>query len=73
VVDDSAHGLCVEVYKESAPSVQGSYGVLMPAGKQWRFRHWIYRGNAHMDDYQEFGAGTDVAGCLTGVNEEPYT
>ena len=54
VVDDSGRGFYVEVYKESDPTTRSSFSQWMPIGKSWRFHHWNYRGNAYLDDYQEF-------------------
>ncbi|MEJ5310984.1 MAG: carbohydrate binding domain-containing protein, partial [Anaerolineae bacterium] len=54
VVDDSGRGFYVEAYQENSPTVRGSYNITMPTGKTWRFRHWIYRGTAYIDDYREF-------------------
>ena len=47
----------MEAYQESAPTVRGSFNVYRRAGKTWRFHHWIYRGNAYLDDYREFATG----------------
>jgi len=57
VVDDSGRGFYLEAYQESNPSVRGSYDIWMPTGKQWRFHHWIWVGNAYIDDYREFNTG----------------
>ena len=57
IVLDDARGFYLEVYQESAPAVRGSYQQWMPTGQAWRFRHWIYSGNAYLDDYREFGTG----------------
>ena len=57
IVLDDARGFYLEVYQESAPTVRGSYQQWMPTGQAWRFRHWIYSGNAYLDDYREFGTG----------------
>jgi RHS repeat-associated protein len=56
VLDDEGQGFYVEAYQENNPSVRGDYSVRMPAGKQWRFQHWVYRGNAYIDAYEEFAA-----------------
>ncbi|MBC7260588.1 MAG: RHS repeat protein, partial [Chloroflexi bacterium] len=53
VVDDSS-GFYAEAYQESNPAVRGSYHTWMPTGKSWRFHHWIWRGEAYIDDYREF-------------------
>jgi len=34
--------------------VRGSYHTWMPTGKSWRFHHWIWTGNAYVDEYREF-------------------
>jgi hypothetical protein len=53
VVDDGS-GFYAEAYQESSPTVRGSYHTWMPTGKSWRFHHWIWQGNAYLDDYREF-------------------
>ena len=37
--------------------MRGSYHTWMPTGKSWRFHHWIWTGNAYVDEYHEFDAG----------------
>jgi RHS repeat-associated protein len=54
VVNYGGDGFSVKTYQEDDPSVCGSYSHAMPV-RQWRFRHWIYLGNAYIDDYQELG------------------
>ena len=54
IVVDDARGFYLEAYQESNPAVRGSYNTWMPTGMSWRFRHWVYRGNAYLDDYREF-------------------
>jgi len=56
VLDDKDQGFYIQAYQESDPSVRGSYSVQMPAGKQWRFHHWMWRGNTLIDNYEEFDA-----------------
>ncbi len=56
VLDDTGRGFYVEAFQESDPAIRGSYTQWMPTGKQWRFHHWIWRGNAYIDDYREFDA-----------------
>ena len=34
--------------------MRGSYRLVMPSGKAWRFHHWVYRNTAYVDDYREF-------------------
>jgi len=66
------------------PAVRGSYHTWMPAGQSWRFHHWIWSGNAYLDEYREFDASGldwsptqylaydyDALDRLTGV--APYT
>ena len=36
--------------------MRGSYRLVMPPGKSWRFHHWVYRNTAYLDDYREFTA-----------------
>ncbi|HMP41630.1 MAG TPA: hypothetical protein PKA05_14720, partial [Roseiflexaceae bacterium] len=33
--------------------MRGSDRGGMPSGLSWRFRHWLYSGSAHLDDYGE--------------------
>ncbi len=71
---DDQNGFSVKVYQEDDPSKNGSYTTVMPAGKNWRFHHWIWAYNAWLDDYQEFqGTGTYATGgtpahAVTHVN-----
>ena len=57
IVISDTNGCYVEAYQRDAPAVRGSYNAWMPAGKSWRFHHWIYRGNAYIDSYAEYGTG----------------
>jgi RHS repeat-associated protein len=51
----SASGLTdIEVWRKDNPSQRGAYRVPMPAGLSYRFHHWVYRGNAWLENYQEF-------------------
>jgi RHS repeat-associated protein len=56
VVDDS-YGFYVEACQVDNPDIRGSYHTWMPAGQSWRFHHWIWSGNAYLDEYREFDAG----------------
>ncbi|MCG8348755.1 MAG: RHS repeat protein, partial [Chloroflexales bacterium] len=51
---DDQHGFTVEVYREDHMWERAVYSMQMPAGKRWRFRHWIWRNTAYLDDYREF-------------------
>jgi hypothetical protein len=53
VVDDGA-GFYIEACQVDNPAVRGSYHTWMPTGKSWRFHHWIWTGNAYIDEYREF-------------------
>jgi RHS repeat-associated protein len=64
----------IEVWRKDDPSKRGAYRLQMPAGLSYRFRHWIYRGNAWLDDYQEWDVQTtlyayDALGNLTRVTD----
>jgi RHS repeat-associated protein len=65
VVDDSPRGFYVEVFQEDNPSVQATYRHAMPAGQDWRFRHWVHTGNSYIDDYREF----DASNVWTGQSQ----
>jgi RHS repeat-associated protein len=76
IVLDDKGGFTLQVFKESDPNIRGVYNYTMPAGKSWRFRHWIYRGNAYIDDYKEFNstvytydAGTNGIGHRTSMTD----
>ena len=47
-------GFYIEVCQADNPAVRGSYHTWMPTGKSWRFHHWIWTGNAYVDEYREF-------------------
>jgi len=49
-------GFTVEAYQENDAGNYGSYTRSMTTGKHWRFHHWVYRGNAYLDDYVEWSA-----------------
>lgn len=51
---DDTNGFKVQAYQENNPSVQGTYTRLMPGGKNWRFRHWLWNNTSYLDDYQEY-------------------
>jgi RHS repeat-associated protein len=51
---DDVGGCTVLVYLENTPSAAGIYQAAMPAGKSWRFHHWIAQATAYLDDYEEF-------------------
>jgi hypothetical protein len=51
---DDVNGFTAMVYDESKPSIRGTYTMSMPAGRQWHFRHWIWRGTAYLDAYREY-------------------
>ena len=51
-------GFTVEAYQENDATNYGSYTRSMATGKNWRFRHWVYRGNSYLDDYMEWSEGT---------------
>jgi hypothetical protein len=57
---DDVHGFTAEVYQESDPSIRGIFTTPMPVGRDWRFRHWTYRNNVYIDDYQEWSANPPV-------------
>ncbi len=66
----------VSAFKQDDPNVRGTYQVKMPAGKTWRFQHWIWQGNAYIDDYAEFKGtvnsydqGTNGIGQRTGMTD----
>ncbi|MGB9873019.1 MAG: hypothetical protein ACPLYD_15350, partial [Anaerolineae bacterium] len=40
----------IEVWRKDNPGQRGAYALQMPAGLSYRFRHWIYRGNAWLDN-----------------------
>jgi RHS repeat-associated protein len=46
----------VEVWRKDDPGQRGIYALQMPAGVQYRFHHWIYSGNAWLDNYGEYDA-----------------
>jgi RHS repeat-associated protein len=69
ILIDDADGFYVEVYEEGNPEISGSYWGVMPAGRRWRFRHWIWRGNAYIDDYGEFDTGQVT---WTGSEEQVF-
>lgn len=77
---DDVGGFIVTAFKESDPSVRGSYRYQMPAYRSWHFRHDIYRGNAYIDDYKEFNGtdysydqGTNGIGKRTGISDASGT
>src|SRR3989304_4286624 len=43
----------IEVWRKDDPSKRGTYLFQMPAGLSYRFRHWLYRGNAWLDNSHE--------------------
>jgi hypothetical protein len=51
---DENGNFTAQAYKESDPSVNGSYTMEMATNKNYRFFHQIYSSNAYIDDYQEF-------------------
>jgi YD repeat-containing protein len=64
----------LEIWRKDAPGQRGVYALQMPAGGQYRFRHWIYSGNAWLDNYREFDAlvtsyGYDRLDNLTVVTD----
>ena len=79
IVLDDVGGFTLQAYKESDPMVRGAYrqpgSIAMPAGRSWRFRHWIYRDTAYIDDYRELTAieygydqGTNGIGQRTSMS-----
>ena len=53
---DDAAGFTVEVYEEADPGTAASYTRQMPAGLNWRFHHWTYRGVVELDAYTEWAS-----------------
>ena len=53
---DDAAGFTVEVYEEADPGTAASYTRSMPAGLNWRFHHWTYRGVVELDAYTEWAS-----------------
>ena len=45
----------IDVWERDDPSNNGHYERSM-GGSDWRFRHWIYRGTAYIDNYAEFNS-----------------
>jgi YD repeat-containing protein len=54
IVVNDVRGFYLEAYQENNSAIRGSYNTWMPTGMSWRFHHWVYRGNAYLDDYREF-------------------
>ncbi len=50
---DDVNGFKIEVRERDGGTTSGSYSLQMPAGKTWRFHHWIYRNTAYLDNYVE--------------------
>ncbi|MEJ2737434.1 MAG: hypothetical protein P8189_28405, partial [Anaerolineae bacterium] len=64
----------VEVWRKDDPGERGIYALQMPPGVDYRFHHWIYSGNAWLDNYREFDAlvttyGYDPLDNLTAVTD----
>ncbi|MBI4332947.1 MAG: hypothetical protein HY673_16900, partial [Chloroflexi bacterium] len=71
---DDADGFYAEVRERDNPNVGASYSQPMPAGKNWRFHHWIWTGNAYLDNYREITYQPttyryDTLGSLTTVTD----
>ncbi len=54
---DDAGGFTVRTRLDAGGAATRYTGAL-PAGKTWRFHHWVYRNTAYLDDYQEFSGAT---------------
>jgi flagellin-like protein len=50
---DDTNGFYMKVVQKNNPSIYGEYTRNMPTGKNWRFRHWIWRNTAYLDNYIE--------------------
>ncbi len=64
----------IEVWRKDDPSKHGTYLFQMPGGVGYHFHHWIWRGNAWLDNYQEMNYQYtfytyDVLGNLTQVKD----
>ena len=64
-LDDGAD-FKVEVYAESDASTYANFKYPMTVGKNWRFRHWAYRGNTYLDNYLEW-SGTQLGAFTYGA------
>jgi hypothetical protein len=60
--------IIVEAYKEADPATLRSYAIEVQTDQNWRFHHWIYRGYAYLDDYQELSSPNQT---MTG--SAPFT
>ncbi|MFQ5645075.1 MAG: LamG-like jellyroll fold domain-containing protein, partial [Thiogranum sp.] len=54
IVADDLNGFSLQVYEKENPANSGIYRTnAFPKGESWRFRHWIYRDTAYLDNYSE--------------------
>jgi RHS repeat-associated protein len=65
-------GFTAYIHQESNPNNQGSYTMPMDTGRNWRFRHYLYRDISYVDNYREaistryiYDQGTNGKGRLT--------
>jgi hypothetical protein len=50
---DDLNGFGVELRERDGGAASATYTYPMPAGKTWRFHHWIHNSTAYLDNYVE--------------------